>query len=406
MTSRLWPRAAVGALCAAIVISAGTARADVTTENSISVEGVGAMAFGNMTGTTRTTISGDKSRSDTDIQMKSRLVRMLAHSAVGPTADIVRLDQDKLYHLNINKKEYTETTFEQFREQMKKVTDQMSQGGQADQKPQAPSAIDQSKCELLPATSDVTRTGEKAQFAGYDAQRVTITASQPCKDKQTGAICEITLVVDEWLASGFTQNAEVLRYQKAYAQKMGLDAATLQDASQRAKALFSQYKGIWGEIATKLQGMKGGYPVKSSFTLALGGQQCQSSKDTQTADGQPGAGTGNDASATGTMGNIAGQMAAAKLGGGGVGGAAVGNLAGQMAGKLGSFFHKKKDDSDAAAAPDQPAAPASTPVAVPPGDVALMTITSQLVSVSNASAPTDAFEIPAGFKKEETKTQQ
>jgi hypothetical protein len=73
-----------------------------------------------------------------------------------------------------------------------------------------------------------------------------------------------------------------------------------------------------------------------------------------------------------------------------------------VAGKLGGLFHKKKDDADAPAAPP---APAVTPVALPPGDVALMTVSSQLVSVSTTGASADAFTVPADFKKEELKTQ-
>jgi len=73
-----------------------------------------------------------------------------------------------------------------------------------------------------------------------------------------------------------------------------------------------------------------------------------------------------------------------------------------MAGKLGGLFHKKKDDADTPAA--QPA-PATTPVPVPPGDAALMTVSSQLVSVSTNSAGADVFTVPADFKKQEKKTQ-
>jgi hypothetical protein len=72
-----------------------------------------------------------------------------------------------------------------------------------------------------------------------------------------------------------------------------------------------------------------------------------------------------------------------------------------VAGKLGGLF-KKKDTADAPAA--QPA-PAAAAVAMPPGDVALMTVSSQLVSVSTSGVSADAFSVPAGFKKLETKTQ-
>jgi len=49
--------------------------------------------------------------------------------------------------------------------------------------------------------------------------------------------------------------------------------------------------------------------------------------------------------------------------------------------------------------------PAAAPVAMPPGDIALITVSSQLVSVSTNTVSADVFTVPAGFKKIETKTQ-
>jgi hypothetical protein len=135
--------------------------------------------------------------------------------------------------------------------------------------------------------------------------------------------------------------------------------------------MFSQYKDIWAQVATKMQGVKG-YPVRTGFTLALGGPQCKDPKAQQTQ-----ASDSDDSSNT------------------------PGGLAGAMAGKLGGLFHKK---SDSDSPPPQPAA-AVTPVPVPAGDVALMTVTSQLVSVSTDSAGADAFMVPADFKKQELRTQ-
>jgi hypothetical protein len=361
-------QAALGALCTTFALTAAVAHADVTLQNSMSVEGVGLMAVGNMSGTTKTTISGDKSRTDSDIQMKSRLVRMLAHNAVGPSATIVRLDEDKILNININKKEYTEVTFEQMRDQMKKMSDQANQPGQKE----TPSVVDDSQCEWLAPKAEVKKTGEKAQIAGYDAERVSITASQPCKDKKTGSICEIALGLDEWLAPGFKESAEVQKFQKAYAQKMGLDTSGSMDVSQRAQVLFGRYKGIWAEVSAKMQGVKG-YPVKSSFSLAMGGEQCQNDNAKQAKSDNGDSQSVNPAA-----------------------------LAGQLGNKLGSLFHKKKDDSDADA-PPAAATPAVTPAPVPPGDVVLMTVSSQLISVSSDSAAPGAFDVPAGFTKQEIK---
>jgi hypothetical protein len=348
--------------------AAVTARADITIERTTSVDGVGAMAFANMSGTSKTSISGDKSRTDSDMKMQSKIIGFLARNAVGPSAEIVLLDQDKLYHLNLNKKEYTEMTFEQLRSQMQKMSDQMNSSEEKRQ----PSAVDQSKCVWLPAKVDITKSGEKAQFAGYDAQRVTVTATQPCQDKETGAICEIALVLDQWTSADFAQSNEARKFYTAYASKMGIDPSNSQDVSERAKVLFSQYKGVWTEVAAKMQSVKG-YPVKSSFTLGLGGPQCKDSNSQQAQTSQ------TDNNSPGPSG-----------------------IAGAVVGKLGGLFQKKKDPADAPAAAT---APAAAPVVMPPGDVALMTVSSQLVSVSTNDVSADAFIVPAGFKKIETKTQ-
>jgi hypothetical protein len=358
--------ARVVSLCTSLALAASIAQADVTIERSTSVTGVGAMAVANMTGTSKTVISGDKSRTDNDTKMQSKIVGFLARNSAGPTAEIILLDQDTLYHVNFNKKEYTETTFQQMRAQMQKAADQMS----ANEDKSQPSAVDQSKCEWLPPSADVNKTGEKAQIAGYDSERVTITAKQPCKDKETGSICEVALVLDQWMSADFSENAEARQFYKAYAAKMGLDPSSPQDAPQKAKALFSQYKGIWTEVAAKMQNVKG-YPVRSSFTLALGGPQCKDSRSNQAQSNQADDGSGGS-----------------------------GNFAGAVAGKLGGLFHKKSDDADAPVA----AAP-GTPVVMPAGDVALMTVSSQLVSMSTNAAGADAFSVPAGFKKIELKTQ-
>ena len=201
----------IAAVAGSFTLVAAVTRADVTITRSMSVDGVGAMAFGNMSGTTRTTISGNKSRTDSDMKMQSKLIGFLARNAVGSTAEIVLLDEGKIDHLNLNKKEYTETTFEQMRAQLQKATDQMNSN--ADRK--QPSAVDQSKCEWLPAKVTVNRSGEKAQFGGYDAERVIITASQPCQDKESGSICEVAIVLDQWMSTDFSENAEARKYYNA-----------------------------------------------------------------------------------------------------------------------------------------------------------------------------------------------
>jgi hypothetical protein len=369
----------IAGLAALFAAAAGTASADVTTQQKMSVDGVGMMAVGNMSGTTTTAISGNRSRTDSDVQLESKFVRFLARNAVGPSADIVLLDSDKLYHINMNKKEYTESSFAELRTRMHNAL--QGKGAGDGETPRQPSAIDQSKCEWLEPKSEVKKTGQKATLAGFDAEELVITAEQPCKDKETGAICEIALTLDEWLAPKLITNDEVMKYHRAYAQKLGLDQALNQDVNDRAKALFAQYKGIWADIVNKMKDAKG-YPVRSSFSLAIGGDQCKQAQAAQQQSGDGNSGSSDSSS-----------------------GSSSGDLAKNMGAKLGSLFHKKKDEAPPADSQSGQGQAAAVPPAVagPSGTMRLMTINTELVSVSTAPIPSDKFEVPAGFKKVEQK---
>src|SRR5262245_6209730 len=91
-----------GAVAATLAIAA---HADVTMQERMAVTGAGMMQMMNMTGSTTTTISGDRARTESSLQFQSGLMRTFAGGA-GDTTQIVRLDQDKIYTLNNKKKTY------------------------------------------------------------------------------------------------------------------------------------------------------------------------------------------------------------------------------------------------------------------------------------------------------------
>src|ERR1700733_1843373 len=200
------------------------AQADVTTQQRISIDGLGGMQIANLTGTTTTIISGERSRTETDMQMQSKMLRMLARGAAGPRVEIVRLDQGKIDHLNVAKKEYTETSLAQMRAQMQQFAASANgagaNGAGAQQNPTP--GIDDSQCMWSDPKAEVKRTGETANIAGYDAERLSLKASQSCTDKKTGQVCAFVLTLDEWLAPKFQSSGEALKYQRAYAEQMGL----------------------------------------------------------------------------------------------------------------------------------------------------------------------------------------
>jgi hypothetical protein len=339
------------------ILASSIASADITLEERIGLEGTGAMRLANMSGTAVTKISGLRARTDSDMAMQSGLVRMFAHG--GPTAQIVKLEDDKVYELQLKKKRYTEASLADTRAQMQKALEQQRQA-QAQQQ-QTSTGVDESQCDWQPPKVDVKRTGERSAIAGFDAERVVVSAVQSCKVKNSAEVCDFGIALDQWVAPTFEGGQEAIAYQRAFAEKMGLaSSSSSQDMSERAEAMFGRYKDLWSELATQLRDVKG-YPVKSTFGFGVGGPQCK-----DTGQGQA-AGT---STAPTTPGAIAGQI-----------GSAIGGL----------FNKKKKEEPTAAAAP-----PTAT---LPNGLIPLFTLTSELLSVSHASLAADTFEVPADFEK-------
>ena len=354
MTSELKPHRARILLAGAVALTlSAAAQADVTLEERMSVSGAGLMKMANMSGTTKTVIAKDRARTESNLQFESGMMRALARGA-GQSTQIVRLDQDKIYTLEPDKKTYTEMTFADLRAQMAQAMEAQRKA-QASQQ-QATSGVDESNCEWSEPKSDVQRTGEKASIGGYQAERVTVTATQSCTDKKTGQVCDFGLALDQWLAPSFEAADETLAYQRAYAEKLGFGASASRDFAERAEAMFGRYQGLWKEIAAKMRDAKG-YPVKASFGLGVGGPQCQSAQETQAAGGP----------------------------------ASPPSIGGALGGALGGIFGRKKEQA-------QPAA-AATPPTMPGGLMPLMTVSTELVSVTRGGADPAAFEIPADYKK-------
>jgi len=323
--------------------------ADVTMEEAIRVEGAGLMSMANMSTQTTTRIAGNRSRVDSSMRADSGVVRLFVG---GPTADIVLLDQDTSYHLDLKKKRYTQTSLAEQRARMEQAMAQTQQAQQSQR--QSASGVDETQCVWSEPKASVRKSGEKALVATYEAERVTITATQACTDKQTGQVCEFGLVVDQWLTPNFPAAEESLAYYRAYAQKMGLNAAASRDFAERAETMFGGYKGIWAKVATELKGVKG-YPVKSMFALGVGGPQCR----TAPASAPP---------------PESGTAAA---------GRAIGSA-------IGGLFGKKK--------PDQATAQAAAPPPIADGLIPLMTVSSELLSAQVGAVSADQFEVPANFK--------
>jgi hypothetical protein len=326
--------------------------ADVTLTETVRVDGKGLMSMASMTIDSTTYISGNKARIDNNVSNTSGLVRMFG--GAGPSGQIVRLDQDMLYELNLKKKRYRQISLADQRAEMQKAMAAVEEA-QASQSG-AMVGVDESQCEWSEPRADVQRTGEKATVAGMSTERVKITATQTCTDRKTNSACDFSLVLDQWLTPRFDAREETLAYYRNYSEKMGISSSGSADFTQRAQQSFGRYKGIWEKVGKEMQNIQG-YPLRSSFALGFGGPQCSTASTAQQNAG-PGAA----------------------------------NPLGQLGGQLGGLFGGKKKQQEAAApAPE---------VKMDNGLVPLMVVSSELRSASLSPVSADLFEVPEGYKQQ------
>jgi hypothetical protein len=374
-----------GALLAASL----PAVADLSFSQKMTVEGSGGMSMFSSQGKVITHIAGDKSRSESQLEMNSKLMGMAAGS--GNTGSIIRLDKELTWNLLPDKKQYSELTFAQARQQVAEAMKSMEQsGGSA-------LPVSQEGCEWGDSEIEVEKPGDKEKIAGISTRKHVIRMRQSCTDPKSGKTCDMTWVMETWLAKKVPAEKEVRRFQQRYIEAMDLGDAA-QHAQGPGQAMLSMFGDNWEEVVDELEAIKG-YPLRTVMQMGMGGEQCTTESGTPIAMDQIWADASTSAynaaldQAGYEVGTATGRAVGESLGGsiaGNIGGAAVGAAAGELIGGFTGMFKKKK-----AARPAEPA----KPVSEGNRQVTVFRISTEVTEWSEVSIPEERFEIPADWKK-------
>jgi hypothetical protein len=387
-------------LLGVLAVASLSAGADVTIEERVDVGAIGGFSMAAMEGKSVTRVSGDKARTDSDMQFKSKFMRAFS-GPPGGSAQIVRLDQQKIYEVDIGGKQYTEMSFAEMRQATQQAMQQAEQAMQQQSGAGAPGAaampVDEQRCEWSEPRTDVRRTGERATIAGVAAEQAVVSVARTCRDRETGKACDIMFDMEQWLAPDAPGGPELRQFWMNYARSLGFDETTARSMKARYQQLLGQYDSVWKDVAARAGELEG-YPLKSVITLRMGGPECTTDDGQPLSDSMFGDATAagldaGTASAASAAGSIAAQEAA-KQAGSGLGGSIAGSAAGAFTGKLASSLMEKMKKQKEQVAQPEPEAPASGP-----GSVTLFRIVTETTSISPSAVPADAFEVPAGFRK-------
>ncbi|MCX6538741.1 MAG: hypothetical protein NT151_07405 [Acidobacteria bacterium] len=263
-------------------------------------------------------------------------------STIDNTAELIDLDAQKVYRLDLRGKTYTVQTFDELRAAFQKTT---SKG-----QPQAASEKSDGKQPEMEFDLDIKKTGQQKPIAGFSCEQVIMTLTMHEKGKTVDDAGGMIITSDMWMAPKNPALQENIAFERRYFEKVyGDQAAPSGRDLAQAMAVFP---GMQAALArTQKEGLKlDGTPMLTTVTVAG-------------ASGPE----GSDARADQNRG-----------GGGGIGGA-LGGLLGR----------KKKTEQPAEGA----AGGAGTKTRA-----TIMTTITEVLSIESAVAAGDV-EIPAGFRQ-------
>ncbi len=328
--------------------------ADVTLVRTI--ESAGFRGMGGSTTSETLVIQGSRQRREHRIKMTGSMLGAMMKDR--HQATLTLLDQDVIQTLNLPKKTYTEMSLKDL---VGKAENALH--SQDEEKPEKESKPTH---KISKAEFKVTPTGKSKTLHGFPCKEVVMTMLLQIEDLETHAKTETRMVTTLWMTPETGPLAQARKeetaFSKAYLKKLGVDfnAKDMKDfgAVMAAALTGAGEKEVSKALARMPEEIKkiGGYPIVTQTDWYLNEEEA-----------------GSEAVAP----SSASEESGVDLSGGVEG--ALGGLASKWASKK---VEKKMADRQKAQA-GKPA----------------FSVTSELQSLSTATAPDSAFAVPAGFKK-------
>ncbi len=187
-------------------------------------------------------------------------------TVTGTTERIVDLAEEKVYDIDLSKKTYTVTTFEELRRRMREAEEKAKK----DAEKQQPSEKQpqEKPAKEVEVDFDVKETGQKKQVAGYDTHEsvVTVTVREKGKTLEEGG--GLVMTSNIWLGPQVPQMKEIAEFEMRYwKQLQGPDAMAMSaDQMAAVMAMYPMMKNAMERMqkeGTKLQGT----PLETTTTF-------------------------------------------------------------------------------------------------------------------------------------------
>jgi hypothetical protein len=288
----------VAAVAAALVaLSLQSLSADVRADQKTRIE------FGGMLGRMVNLFGGRAAREGVVSTVAVKGDRKATTS--GNTGQIVDLAEEKIYDLDLKKKEYKVTTFAEIRRRMEEA----QKRAEADARQEQPRAESSSAPASDPNAKeveidvDVKNTGATKTINGFNTRQVVLTVTLREKGKTLEQGGGMVATTDTWLAPMIAEMNEVAAFDLRYAQKLygGTFAGASAEQMAAAMAMYPMMKQAMGRMST--EGAKiDGTAILTTMTMDAVKSEEQVAQEAKATESQ-------NTQSSGTVGGLLGGLA-------------------------------------------------------------------------------------------------
>jgi len=179
------------------------------------------------------------------------------------TAQIIDLREEKIYDLDVRRKTYKVTTFEELRRQMREAEAKAREAAARESRPSEPAKKDPNEKEME-VDFDVKNTGQTKTINGFDTRQVIATITVREKGKKLQDSGGLVMTVDTWLSKSAPSMNEVTNFDRRYYEKLA-GPITAVDAQQMATAM-AMFPGLKDAFARLSKEDFGGTAIQTTTT--------------------------------------------------------------------------------------------------------------------------------------------
>ena len=153
------------------------------------------------------------------------------------TGQIIDLAEEKVYDLDLRRKTYTVTTFEELRRRMEEARQKAEEDARKDTGRDEPAAEADPDAKQMEVDFSIENTGQQKSINGFDTTQSVMTITVREKDKTLEQGGGLVVKSDIWLAPRIAAMNEVADFDMRYAQKLYGSMMSGVSAEQMAMAL-------------------------------------------------------------------------------------------------------------------------------------------------------------------------